>query len=405
MKKSILILTATNDFLWKFERENVKLLLSLGFTVHFASNMKEPPYLSDNERIKELGVHPHHIDIARSPYMFRQNKKALTQILKLIKKFEIQIIHCHTPVGGLLGRLAGILYKEKQIFVIYTAHGFHFYRGAPFFNCFIYYYVEKFLAHFTDYLIVINKEDLHNAKKFRLKRGGAIYYIPGVGLDRALFSPLTDYEKKEGRKKLHLNTTDFLMVSIGELNENKNQKIVLDALEKMKNSGKDISDIKYIICGNGFYMGKLEAWIKEKGLKNYVYLYGYQRQIKSILGCADISIFPSIREGLGMAGLESLAMGVPVLASDNRGTREYMRHKHNGYICQWWDTDAFVKGIEFFKTLPLERRREMGESCIKSVRCFDKSNVNDIMGGIYRHALDRINGRNHSSLGRLKWDI
>lgn len=183
MDKQILILTTTNDFLRKFEQGNVRILQQMGYTVHYAANMNEPHYLSDEDKIRELGVYTHHIEIARSPFLFHDNQKALRQILDLIRKYQIQIIHCHTPVGGVLGRLAGKLFRDRKLFVIYTAHGFHFYRGAPLLNHLIYAPVEKALARYTDVLIVINEEDYRHARHFLLKKGGHVYKIPGVGLD------------------------------------------------------------------------------------------------------------------------------------------------------------------------------------------------------------------------------
>ena len=141
------------------------------------------------------------------------------------------------------------------------------------------------------------------------------------------FSPMEEKDCKERRKKLGIGEKDFFFVSVGELNENKNQEIVLKALLKMKRENKDLSHIKYGICGDGFYFNRIQKEIREWGLEKNVIMYGYCTEVWKILGCADASVFPSRREGLGMAGVESLAMGVPVIAADNRGTREYMIHE------------------------------------------------------------------------------
>lgn len=124
MEKHVLILATTNDFLLKFEQDNVALLQAMGYTVHYAANLREPAYLSDRERIRARGVVPHHIDIARSPYLLGDNRRALRQVLCLLRRWEMGAIHCHTPVGGLVGRLAGRLAPTRPV-VVYTAHGFH----------------------------------------------------------------------------------------------------------------------------------------------------------------------------------------------------------------------------------------------------------------------------------------
>lgn len=394
MEKHILILTTTSDFLRKFERENVKILLEMGYVVHYAANMNEPHYLSEEKKIQEMGVQTHHIVIARSPFLFKENLKALRQLLWLIRKYDIQVLHCHTPVGGVLGRLAGRLCRDRKLVIIYTAHGFHFYKGAPLFNHLIYYRVERKLAHFTDILIVINEEDYRNARRLHLKKGGRVYKIPGVGFDRHLFHPLSEKEKKAFRSRLGIQDDEFFLVSVGELNDNKNHKIVLEALAKIRQTCKDFSKIKYGICGDGFFHDEMRKWIAQMGLKDTVTMYGFCPQVYEILGCADVSVFPSKREGLGMAGIESLAMGVPVIASDNRGTREYMEHGRNGFVCSSDDVDGFVRGIEAMRHLSAEKRTEMAVHCVDSVKPFDKVYANAVMHRIYAD-VDR----------RIGWDV
>lgn len=383
MEKNILILTTTNEFLGKFEQENVKILKQMGYTVHYAANMREPHYISDLERIQKLKVQVHHIDIVRSPYLFRDNHKALCQLLKIIEKYEIQVIHCHTPVGGLLGRLAGKLYRKDKVTVLYTAHGFHFYKGAPLFNRTVYYYAEKKLARYTDILIVINKEDYEAAQKFPLKKNGCLYRIPGVGLDRSRFAPLGPQEKLLCRKELGIPPKIFFLVSVGELNENKNHRILLEALSAMRDRGMDLSSIRYAICGDGFLRQELERRIRVLNLENTVFLLGHTKRIRDILGCADASVFPSKREGLGMAGLESLSMGIPVIAADNRGTREYMEHKKNGFVCRYDDVEGYIKGIKFIQGLTYQKRRQMEKYCIDCTRPFDCIYANAVMKEIY----------------------
>ncbi len=395
IKKRILFLTTTRDFLGKFEQGNVKILQNKGFEVHYAANMQEPHYPIDEEKLKALGVQIHPIAIARSPFLFTDNEKALRQILQLIRRYHIQAIHCHTPVGGLLGRLAGELCREQGVVVVYTAHGFHFYKGAPAVNQLVYYPVEKQLARYTDILIVINEEDYRCARKFRLKRGGHLYKIPGEGLDTARFRPLPESERKRLRNELGIAEEAFFLVSVGELNENKNHGIVLEALEKLRQQQKGGPPIHYGICGDGFLRARLETRIRELGLADMVTLYGYCTNVPEILGCADASVFPSRREGLGMAGLESLAMGVPVIAADNRGTREYMEHGKNGYVCRFDDVDGFARGIEVLRELSPQARAAMAVHCRDTVRPFDKRYAGALMQRVYADVERRIGEAEH----------
>lgn len=386
MDKPVLILATTSDFLWKFETENVKLLQQMGCTVHYAANMNEPHYLPGGESI--AGVKAHHIDIARSPFMLQYNQAALGQLVRLIRSQGIRLLHCHTPVGGLLGRLAGRLCKGLT--VIYTAHGFHFYRGAPWVNRVVYYGVEKALARYTDFLIVINGEDYEAAQTFRLKRGGRVCKIPGVGLDLAKFHPLPPAQREALRAQLGIPAETCFLVSAGELNENKNQGIVLKALVKLRQNRGSLSGIRYGICGDGFFRQRLERQIQDMGLAQAVTLYGFRRDMPNMLGCADGAVFPSVREGLGMAGLEALAMGVPVIAADNRGTREYMRHGKNGFVYSPWDAGGFAAGIAAVSRLTPAERATMAACCRASAAPFDRRYAAAQMAEIYWEACRRI---------------
>lgn len=387
MGKNVLILTTVSGFLDKFEKDNVKLLQKLGYEVHYAANLNEQHYLFDEKEIERLGVRLHHINIARSPYMLRYNMRAFLQVMKIIRENDISMIHCHTPVGGVIGRMAGVCSMRKHIRVIYTAHGFHFYKGAPLINNSIYYFIEKIMAHYTDVLVVINEEDFQNAQKLHLKKGGTVYKIPGTGLDLERFQPLAEEERRQKREKLGLKADDRFLVSVGELNDNKNHIMVLTALEKLKRANK-LEHIRYGICGDGFYWEKIKNLIKKMDLEEHVKMYGYCREVEDILGCADISVFPSKREGMGMAGLEALAMGVPLLAADNRGTREYMRDGKNGYLFRADDVNGLIESIEKIQQLSEKELRAMKNFCRVSVEPFEKKKTDYIMENIYR-SMDR----------------
>lgn len=392
MDRQILILTTVREFLGKFEKENVKILQEMGYSVHYAANMADQRDLFDKEEVEKLGVHIHHIEIERSPYMIRNNKKAFLRLIELVRKYRISIIHCHTPVGGVLGRLLGRYFKKDGIKIIYTAHGFHFYKGAPLINNSIFYWVERSLAHYTDILVVINREDYENGKRLRLKKGGKLCYIPGIGLDMDRFRILSDEERRENRAALGIGQEQFFLVSVGELNDNKNQGIILRALALMRDRGEDISDIVYGVCGDGFLRDRMERQVRELGLEKHVRMFGFHKEITEILGCADLSVFPSRREGLGMAALESLAMGIPVAASDNRGTREYMAEGQNGYVCGYRDVEGFARAIRKCREMKEGEREKMKERCRQSVVRFDKKYTNEIMRDVYRMAEKMVMG-------------
>lgn len=381
--KNFLIISVVGGFLEKFEYSDVKILQSMGYKVHYAANINDNCYECNVEEMQKNGICVHHIDIARSPYMISHNAKAFKQLVEIVEQNDIKAIHCHEPVGAVLGRIVGLYFIKRIIPVMYTAHGFHFYKGAPLINNTLYYLAEKILARFTDYLILINHEDYNNAKKLGIRNKKNIFLIPGVGLDSKHFSAFDNEKKKKQRKKLGLDPEDLFIVSVGELNENKNHSIVLRTLFTMREQGEDISHIKYVICGDGFFRDKLPKWIKMLKLEENVKLYGYCKDVRPILGCADIFAFPSIREGLGQAGLEALAMGIPVLATENRGTREYIEDGVNGYFCDAKNVQSWTTGIKKIQSMSEDEYNTMKKNCRESVKQFELKNTEAIMKDVY----------------------
>lgn len=392
MKEHVLILATTNNFLLRFEYDNLKLLLGMGYTVHYAANLLEPVYTDDRLKLHAMGVRLHHIDIARSPYMLKANLKALFELKRIIEKYNIKIIHCHTPVGGVLGRLSARLNgKAIRPVVIYTAHGFHFYKGAPLYNRLVFYSAERALAHFTDILIVINSEDLAAAKRLRLKKGASVYKIDGVGVNLKKYKPQSDKLRCRLRQVLGLRPGDFFILSVGELNHNKNHADMLWALKLLKDKGS-LENIKYGIVGDGFLKWQLVSKIKELGLDGTVTLYGSRQSPRAFLAAADGMAFVSKREGLGMAALEALAMGVPVIATDNRGTREYMQNGKNGFVVPLGDTAALAKSILTLKSLKADKLLKMKSCAAETALRFDTLVTRKCMKRVYNDAQNRIKG-------------
>ena len=178
----VLIITTTSGFLSQFELNNVKLLQERGYQVHYATNFGVPVYEVKDDTLRNMGVVLHHISIEKNPFKIKKNIWALRELTRIIEREQIDVIHCHNPNGGVLGRLAAAFSKRKP-FVIYTAHGFHFFKGAPVKNWLFYYPVEKMLAKLSDIIITINHEDYNRAKRFRYKKHGSAELIPGVGVD------------------------------------------------------------------------------------------------------------------------------------------------------------------------------------------------------------------------------
>lgn len=371
-----LIITTISGFVPQFEMNDVRILQENGYTVHYASDFENPIYNIDQTQLKRDGLILHHIDIRKSPFQITKNTKAFLQLKQIIRKEQISLVHCHNPMGGVVGRLAAKA-SGREPYVVYTAHGFHFYEGAPKKNWLLYYTAERFLAAFTDRIITINREDYERANRFRLKEHGCVEQIPGVGVNIEKFRKKPELREIK-RKELDIPPDGFHIVSVGELVENKNHAVVIEAVARLHDE-----NIYYSICGKGPYRETLEHLIQKHHLEKQVRLLGYRNDVQDVLQSADCFAFPSKREGLGIAAIEALACEVPVIASDNRGSREYMCHTENGIVCQADKVADFMHAICRMRQSG-QLRREMGEHGRRTAERFSIEATDKIMRRVYQ---------------------
>ena len=262
------------------------------------------------------------------------------------------------------------------MFVIYTAHGFHFYKGAPVLNWLLYFGAESVLARYTDRLITINGEDYRRACKFKLRKEGRVARIPGVGVKTKLFTPERGV-REQVRRELQIADDTFYILSVGELNSNKNHRVVIEAMAAMSDE-----NIHYGICGRGALEQELKQFAEKLGVADKVTLFGFRNDIPRMLAAADVFCFPSKREGLGIAAIEAMAAGIPMITSDCRGTREYMSHGLNGLVCKKGTVEEYAAAIRKLKYDPV-LRSNMSEACLKAAAKFDISETDKIMRKLY----------------------
>lgn len=329
MKKKVLMLASVASMIDQFNMQNIRLLLELGYEVHVACNFIEGNTCSDRQILKlqktldELQVVRHQWDCPRSVKSITKCAAAYWQLWKLTGKYSYEWIHCHSPVGGALARLAA---RQKGIRVIYTAHGFHFYRGAPLWNWLLYYPVEKLLARWTDVLVTVNKEDDWLAKK--KFKAGRTYRISGVGIAIDKFSHShiqAGSFRKEFCRKYSIPESAQILLSVGELIKRKNHRVVMDAM-----AGITDQDAYYVICGQGRLQKQLMNYAQKKGVAGRIRMTGFLEDVSSVYLCADIFVFPSYQEGLPVALMEAMAAGLPCVVSDIRGNRELIADPAGG---------------------------------------------------------------------------
>lgn len=321
MKKRALMYASVASMIQQFNMGNIRLLLSMGYEVDVACNMLQGSSISAEkiaameEELGSIGVKTYHIPIPRKITALGDIFHSLKSTRRLMNEREYTLIHCHSPIGGMICRIAHRLSRGyKKAKMLYTAHGFHFFKGAPKLNWLLFYPVEKFCSHFTDVLLTINGEDYARAKaKFHAKETVLVH---GAGISR---DKLANGTVGRTDKRIELGLTDdtTVILSVGELNSNKNHSLVIEALSELSDR-----DIHYVIVGQGALRETLAEKAKVLGLGGRVHLLGFRSDISELYSMADIFVFPSHREGLSVALMEAMANGLPCAVSKIRGNTD-----------------------------------------------------------------------------------
>jgi len=378
MKKA-LMLSSVASMIDQFNMENIKILKNLGYEVHVLANFSFGNTTSD-ERTKEfkkelqnMGIKVYNVPIPRKITAIKEMIFSYKKIKEICSENNYNILHCHSPIGGVLARLAFKDFRKKGGKLIYTAHGFHFFKGAPIKNWIIFYPIEKFCSKYTDCLITINKEDYKRAKGFKAKE---VKYVPGIGIDTEKIKDIKRDRKK--LKEFGIEEEDIVLISVGELNKNKNQEIIIKALSKIENR----NNIKYILCGKGENLEYLRNISLSLKIEKNILFVGYRKDVLNILKSSDIFCFSSKREGLSVAMMEAMACNLPVVCSKIRGNTDLVLENKGGFLYDFNDIDNFKYGIERLIN-DKKLRKDMGQFNFHRIKEFDKENVNAIMKKIY----------------------
>ena len=381
MKKRVLMVATVPSMIGQFNMDNIRMLQEIGYAVDVAGDFTDTS-VWPTERVQkfkdqmaEMGIRCFQLDFSRSMLNIRRHIRSYEEIFKLIKSRKYAFIHTHTPIASALVRIAAHKTGTK---VIYTAHGFHFYDGAPKKNWVIFYPIEKWLSRYTDVLITINKEDYRRSKrKFHAKK---TVKIPGVGVETEKYADCK-VDRSAKRAELGVNDSDFLLLSVGELSERKNQKVIISALHKMKDAGS-IDNIVYLAVGTGYQEEEFRHLISEYGLQDHVKLLGFRSDIAELCKTVDCFVHPSVREGLGIAPLEAMAAGLPLISASTNGIKDYTKNGVSGCCVDPLDVDEMIEAITRMKNDEAFRQK-CGETNKRIARHFDISITNDIMRNVY----------------------
>lgn len=359
---------------------DIELLQQMGYRITFAANADKLAWEDTKERLREMGVPHHQIDFDSKNPLSAQNLRAYRQLRKLMKEEQYDLIHCHTPIAGILTRIAARHSRARDTKVIYTTHGLAYTTQSSFKTKLVYKTIEWIGAKLCDAIITINREDYAAAQKLGCKK---VYYIHGVGVNTKRFAD-AEVDREAYRKSIGVENDEVMVLSVGELSERKNHQIVIEALSRMKSGKKYV----YVICGNGIDGGTgkmLQEKAQHLGVR--LLLLGFRRDIPQVMKCSDVGAIPSIREGLGLAGVQSLAVGVPIVGTDVQGIRDYVVDGQTGYLCGAFDADSIAQRIEELASLGEADRERMATLCRKKALEFDDAVSNQERAEIFNELL------------------
>lgn len=350
--KKVLITANLDSFFIKFLIPYMNFFKEKGFEIHIASK-------EDGSDIPNVYDQKFNVNFARS-FNVKQNIESYRQVKKILKENTYDIIFCHTPFGAAITRLAAKDSRKKGTKVIYVAHGFHFFKGAPHINWLLFYSAEKFLSKYTDILLTMNQEDYECAsKKFKKTK---VCYIPGIGInaDKFAFS-LSEDEKLNLRRSLNLNEKDFVGIFPAEISDNKGQMWLIKCL---KQTIEQHPNIHILLPGKDLTNGKCQKLINELNLQNNIHLLGFRKDIPMLLKIVDFSLSSSKREGLPINILEAICNKLPVVALNCRGMSDLICHNTNGYLIPMKDETEFRLGIVNLYKNNLKNYKEYDEKII-----------------------------------------
>lgn len=377
MKKALQVASVAS-MIDQFTMPNINILQELGYEVDVAANF-EFGSTSSKERVEEFQKELKVLDVNVFNLLFnrkifdKSNIQVYKQLKKVIDENNYEVIHCHSPIGGVITRLAARKARKKGTKVIYTAHGFHFFKGAPLINWLVYYPVEWVCSWLTDVLITINKEDYLLAQK--RMRAKEVCYVPGVGVDTEKFKNI-QVDPKAKKRELGLPEEAIMLLSVGELNKNKNHQVILRSMAMIGNQ-----DIHYCIAGKGNQEETLIQLAKENKIENRVHLLGFRTDVGELYKTADIFCFPSYREGLSVALMEAMSAGLPCVVSKIRGNTDLITQGNGGGICIVTEPVEFKDAIE--RQEDNNTRQQLGRYNMGVIKKFDINCIKQRMITIY----------------------
>lgn len=374
--KKVLFVASVASHIESFHIPYIKWFKEHGFIVDVAARMDIDNPIEYCDKFID-------IPFERSPYS-KGNISAYKALKAVIYNGQYNIIHCHTPMAAALTRLAARKMRKNGLTVIYTAHGFHFFRGAPLLGWLLYYPAEKFLSRFTDIIITINKEDFLSITDLNFKCKDS-YIVPGVGVSTESVIDSNDETKKKLRKSYGYSDNDFILFYAAEFIKRKNHRLIIEQLPSLS---KKIPNIKILLAGRGELLVEMKKLAEHLGVNRYVDFLGYRRDIPELVAMSDVGVSSSLQEGFGITVAEDMFAGLPVVVSYDRGHKEMVIDGFNGYFFDINKPEQFSDKIYELYKYP-EKRILMGLNAKKSIQKFSIENALAAHISIYKSVIEK----------------
>lgn len=372
--KKVLYVTTVSRTINAFLIPHINMLLDNGYEVHCACSIDKPV----DKELQRRGVKIFEVPFSRNPLGIG-NIKAFIKLEELQRINDYDIVHVHTPIAAIYGRLLKLNFPSLR--TIYTEHGYHFLKGGSKLGWILYYPIEKIMAKFTDVTININKEDYEITKeKLKPKK---CYLLNGVGLDLDKYKKLSSKEIQEKRKEFGLKDKDFVVLMVAEINKNKNNIQLINAMDILKDK---YPNIKVLCIGDGTLKESLEKQIILRNLQNNIFMLGYRLDVNKLINISDIGILLSRREGLPRNIMEFMACGRKVIATDIRGCRDLICDETIGILVNVGDYESTAKAIEKYYIL-----NDKSFEVSKEIRKYDIETINSELLKIYEDVQLDIN--------------
>lgn len=376
----ILYVATISDTLNAFLVPHISFLIDQGHEVDIACNVEG----EISPDLLDIGCKVYNIEFQRAPFR-KENYIAYKKIKRLILLEKYELVHTHTPSASFLTRMACRNIPDLKI--LYTAHGFHFFKGAPLKNWIIYYTLEKIAARWTDGLIVMNEEDYAAANKMKLRKANAFYKVHGVGIDLNRFKSQTIDKKILLRNEYGYKADDFILIFAGELNHRKHQDLLIDVISLLKNK---IPNIKLLLAGSGSLLAQYKQQADRLGIAKNVDFLGHRKDVAKLKMLSDVAVSSSRQEGLPVNVMEAMATGLPLVVADARGNRDLVTNNKNGYVVGGDDIEGFANAIE--KLYSSEKtRRKFSQNSLMSIDTYSIKNVIKELEEIYSVYVSSIN--------------